>query len=184
MRRAFSRAWPRWTRRQELRPRPLLQLQNSRLSLWLRQRAPFFTVGWFWFAGTLVPVIGLVQVGIQSLADRYTYVPSIGWFIALVWGAAAILPRRNLAIIAGVLTAVLLSACAARTRDQLQYWQNSETLFRRALASLRMGAIKPFGRGPVAQGIEQQPSKLKVAGSNPAGVAICKGSIPSAWRGR
>ncbi len=60
----------------------------------LAQRRPYLAMGWLWFCGTLVPVIGLVQVGIQSMADRYTYVPLIGLFIALVWGIAELVPER------------------------------------------------------------------------------------------
>src|SRR5439155_4184714 len=60
--------------------------------VWLKRRG-FFAVGWFWFLGTLVPVIGLVQVGEQAMADRYTYIPHIGLFILLVWGAAELAQR-------------------------------------------------------------------------------------------
>jgi Flp pilus assembly protein TadD len=107
----------------------------SIVAVWLGRKLPFVLVGWFWFLGTLVPVIGLVQVGIQSLADRYTYVPLTGVFIILVWGFGAVcgsrsVPRPWIVLIS---TAVL-AACAIRTRDQLQYWQNNETLFRHTLA--------------------------------------------------
>ena len=102
-----------------------------------RQRYPFLTVGWFWFLGTLVPVIGLVQVGGQSLADRYTYVPLIGLFIALVWGAVALLRKaqRSPGATPGLATlgGVALLACTVLTARQLRHWQNSETLFRHTL---------------------------------------------------
>ena len=104
-------------------------------TIWLGRKLPFAVTGWFWFLGTLVPVIGLVQVGAQSMADRYTYMPLVGVFIALGWGAASALERwripRSVVAVAG---AVAVGACALRTMDQLQYWQNSETLFRHALA--------------------------------------------------
>lgn len=98
--------------------------------LW--RRAPYLTVGWLWFLGTLLPVIGLVQVGEQACADRYMYVPMIGLAIALTWGAAALLRRWPRARAA--LAAAVLLACISATRAQLAYWQNSETLFRHALA--------------------------------------------------
>jgi Tfp pilus assembly protein PilF len=101
----------------------------------LGRRFPFVPVGWFWFVGTLIPVIGLVQVGSQSLADRYTYVPLIGVFIIFVWGAGEICARGRLWKPMIVITAVfILAASALRTRDQIGCWQNSETLFRHTLA--------------------------------------------------
>jgi len=101
----------------------------------LARKFPFGFTGWFWFVGTLVPVIGLVQVGIQSLADRYTYLPLIGLFLVLVWSAGeACRPGRLPVPVAVFLAAIVIAACAGRTRDQLNYWQNDETLFRHALA--------------------------------------------------
>jgi tetratricopeptide (TPR) repeat protein len=87
---------------------------------------PYLTVGWLWFLGTLAPVIGLVQVGAQARADRYMYVPMVGLGIMLAWS----LPRARSA---AALAAAACAACAAATWVQLGYWQNSETLFRRAL---------------------------------------------------
>jgi Flp pilus assembly protein TadD len=103
---------------------------------------PFVFTGWFWFVGTLIPVIGLVQVGNQSMADRYTYVPMIGLFIILAWGlgescASRRLPRQ-LMIMAALF---LLVASALRTRDQISHWQNSETLFRHTLAVTQNNSI-------------------------------------------
>jgi tetratricopeptide (TPR) repeat protein len=90
------------------------------------RRWPHLFVGWFWFLGTLVPMIGVVQIGRQQLADRYAYFPMIGLYVALVWSA----PRRVVAL-AG--TAVVI-ASAFLAFAQVGYWRNSETLFRRALA--------------------------------------------------
>jgi tetratricopeptide (TPR) repeat protein len=95
---------------------------------------PYLAVGWCWYLGTLVPVIGLVQVGGQARADRYTYVPVIGLSIMLAWGAAEVVqrwPRVRKAVVAAAVAAC--SACVAVTWFQLQYWANSETLFRHAL---------------------------------------------------
>src|SRR5262249_10708840 len=64
------------------------------LAVWVgRKRAPFATVGWFWFVGTLIPVIGIVQVGSQAMADRYMYLPSVGIFIGAAWGVERVLNR-------------------------------------------------------------------------------------------
>jgi hypothetical protein len=94
-------------------------------------RARYLPVGWLWFLGTLLPVIGLVRVGIQSAADRYTYIPSIGFFILAAWGGADLLcgrlrvPRPAIAALA----AALVCACALLAEWQIAYWRNSETLF-------------------------------------------------------
>lgn len=100
----------------------------------LRGRWPYLLIGWLWFVGSLVPVIGLVQVGEQALADRYTYVPLIGLFLILVWGLADLWRSRvgSTALLAG-LTAVLLLACMARSWDQVGTWRTEETLWQHAL---------------------------------------------------
>ena len=95
----------------------------------------YWTVGWFWYLGTLVPVIGLVQVGSQSMADRYTYIPSIGFFILIVWGVYDFTRRwRFHQLGLGVAAAAVLAACVFLTEKQLGYWKDSGTLFRHALA--------------------------------------------------
>ena len=97
-------------------------------------------MGWLWFAGMLVPVIGIVQVGLQAMADRYTYLPSIGLFIALVWGAAEATRglrhgRRGLAAAGGACVAALVLGCGIAARVQLGHWRDSVTLFEHALGS-------------------------------------------------
>lgn len=101
------------------------------------RRRPWLAVGWLWFLVMLLPVSGLLQLGRLSIADRYTYLPAIGFYLIVVWGMADLLAvlfsekiRRALAI-AGA-SAILL-ACAILTRRQLAYWQNTETLMTRAL---------------------------------------------------
>jgi tetratricopeptide (TPR) repeat protein len=98
-----------------------------------RRRAPYLLTGWGWFLVTLVPVIGLVQVGGQARADRYMYIPMVGLLIMLVWGAAEILGKRQAKVLAVPLAASACLACAALTWIQVGYWRNSETLFRHAL---------------------------------------------------
>ena len=105
------------------------------LALGLRRSHPWALVGWFWFVGTLVPVIGLVQVGMQSMADRYNYIPSIGIILVCAWGAQELTQQRRSRVVAVSLAAAALTLlCLALTRRQVGYWRNSETLFRQALA--------------------------------------------------
>jgi protein O-mannosyl-transferase len=110
----------------------------SIVALWLLRRRDYLAVGWFWFVITLLPVSGLIQVGPHARADRYTYVPLIGVFILLVWGAGELFARWRVskAIIIS-LVALVFVACGWRSRDQLRHWQNPETLFRYALAVTR-----------------------------------------------
>jgi tetratricopeptide (TPR) repeat protein len=97
-------------------------------------RWPFVPVGWFWYLGTLVPVIGVVQVGLQSKADRYTYVPLIGLFLVAAWGLPEIstvrLYRNAVLPAAGGLALML---CAVTARAQVHYWRSSQTLWEHAL---------------------------------------------------
>jgi tetratricopeptide (TPR) repeat protein len=100
----------------------------------LRQRAPYLLAGWLWYVGTLVPVIGVVQNGEQSYADRFSYFPQVGILIAVCWGVADMArawPRP--AVAATALTALLLSGV---TRQQLPVWKDSETLWRHDLRTV------------------------------------------------
>ena len=95
---------------------------------------PWLLVGWLWFCVMLLPVIGLVQVGSQAMADRYTYLPLIGVFIMLAWGAAEFLPRFRVWRLSPTLGALLLLyACLVGARFQLKHWRNTTALFTRAL---------------------------------------------------
>jgi Flp pilus assembly protein TadD len=113
-----------------------------------RKEKPHLFVGWFWFVGTLVPVIGLVQVGGQAMADRYTYIPSIGLFLALVfegryWVQRWRVPSAVTASIAGL----LLTSCLAGTGFQLRYWKDSGTLFAHAVTVTGENAIARINLG-------------------------------------
>ncbi len=106
----------------------------SALVLRWGRKFPYLPMGWFWYLGTLVPVIGLVQVGEQAMADRYTYIPLIGVFIILAFGAvdpAAGQRRRQVALAASFGLALL--ACLLLTWRQVGYWRDSATLFGRAV---------------------------------------------------
>ena len=105
------------------------------LALWRIRRQPYLAVGWLWFLGMLVPVIGFVQVGRQAMADRYTYLPSIGLFLAVAWGVAELLAgvRAGRAVCAtGALAVVAVLSIVAHR--QAGMWKDSLTLFRHALA--------------------------------------------------
>ena len=92
-------------------------------------------VGWLWFLITLAPVIGFVQVGGHPMADRWMYVPMIGILIMVAWGLPSLLPSgRPMKIALGTAGFVVLIALSVVTRAQIGYWQNTETLFRRAIA--------------------------------------------------
>ena len=99
------------------------------------RQAPYLAVGWLWFLGTLVPVCGLVRVGAQFIADRYTYIPSIGIAVIVAWGGWSLLERlRPRAEIVAPVTAAALILLGALTWAQVGYWRNTVTLFERALA--------------------------------------------------
>jgi hypothetical protein len=107
----------------------------SALAVTFLRRRPFLAVGWIWFLVTLVPVIGLVQVGGQSRADRYTYLPLIGLFIVIAWTAGELVDgRRRRRMVAVAVAAAALAACLILTAPQVKLWRDSETLFRHTLA--------------------------------------------------
>ena len=105
------------------------------LVVWQRRQRPYLLVGWLWYLGTLVPVIGLVHIGQQLLADRYAYVPFIGLFVAIAWLLSDAWPvghrARNAASAAGVAVLLLLVAVTWR---QVETWHDSDSLFHRAIA--------------------------------------------------
>jgi len=112
----------------------VLVVWSALFILRIRQN-PYLFIGWFWFLGTLVPAIGIVQVGPQSMADRFTYLPSIGFFLLLVWGLNDLVnyrPAWRPAVLLGATAA--LAACLIGAGNQLKYWQNSIVLLRHTLA--------------------------------------------------
>jgi protein O-mannosyl-transferase len=145
-------------------------------AVWLARQRPYLFVGWFWFMGMLVPVIGLVQVGFQSLADRYTYLPLVGVFIVLAWGAGDLATRwPGIRTLAGAGAALLLGACALRTLDQLGYWRNSATLANHAIAVTKDNAAAYANLGnyylKLGQHDEAIASFRQVTGMLPADAA-------------
>ena len=127
----------------------LVVLGGVSFAAWIgRRRFPCLLVGWLWYLGMLVPAIGLVQVGDQARADRYTYLPGIGLCLALAWGMAQLSlswpHRRWLCGAASALAVVTLAAIAWR---QTSYWRDSETLWNRALACTTHNATAQYNLG-------------------------------------
>lgn len=96
----------------------------------------YLIFGWFFFLGTLVPVIGLIQVGAQSMADRYTYIPFIGLFVIVSFGAAELieLPNKGVALVTFAILAIVTAGFGVLSCSQVSYWKNSETVYRRSLS--------------------------------------------------
>jgi hypothetical protein len=100
----------------------------------MRKQYGYFLMGWMWYLVTLVPVIGFIQIGSHSIADRYTYIPLVGIFVMLVWGASALLNKLGAgALVLRMLSLVLVVIMVVVTSLQLGYWKNSITLFRHAM---------------------------------------------------
>ncbi len=122
--------WPAW----QVAGSAALLLVITGAALWNLKRRPSLAVGWFWFLGVLVPAIGLVQVGVQAMADRFAYVPLIGLFLLVVWGVSDWASDwRQGKIVLGLATGAALAACALLTSLQLRHWQNSITILEHAV---------------------------------------------------
>lgn len=144
------------------------------LLVWrLRVRQPAALVGWLWFLGVLVPVIGFVQVGAQAHADRYTYLPHVGLLIAAVWLAAGRLERLPAKVPMG-LAAVVCAVLMAMTWRQTGYWRSSEALFARAIAATNTNArahdyygLALLDQGRYAEAIPQFEEAIRLEGASP-----------------
>ncbi len=123
--------WPVWLVALSV----LVVIGLSFFAIWQARSRPYIFFGWFWYLGTLVPVIGIVQVGMQAMADRYAYIPLIGIFIAIIWGAADLTKnwaqQRKVYIFS---SAAILMACIAVTLHQIKFWHDGETLFKHTVA--------------------------------------------------
>lgn len=180
-----------------------LLLVISGVAIGLRRTQPHLLVGWFWYLGTLVPVIGLVQVGMQSMADRYSYIPSVGILLALVWAAQAAAAgfllacarQTRYAVAAGAALTVAALACAVLTRQQIRLWKDTETLFRHALAVTQDNALAHDGlgiellrRGQVDEAIRHAQKAVRLdpgdaeAHNNLGNALLMQGQIDSAIR--
>jgi Tfp pilus assembly protein PilF len=132
--------------------------------------SPFLAVGWFWYLGTLVPMIGLVQVGDQSIADRYTYVPMIGLLLMIAWGIPELIPDRLKATPAlNAISILVVAALACATHYQLQFWQNSVRVYEHALSVTENNYIAHnnlgvalLGKGEIAAAASHFQSALDI----------------------
>ena len=147
-----------------------LLLGISVLFIVKRRRYPFLLVGWLWFCGTLVPVLGFVQVGEQSMADRYTYIPSLGMLVLAIWGACELAGRwRHHVVALSVAGSAVIVLCFALTRQQLGYWRDSENLFGHALevthdnylAHLNFGTAR-LKKGQIDEAIRQYQEAIRL----------------------
>jgi tetratricopeptide (TPR) repeat protein len=140
------------------------------LTMRIVERRPYLAVGWFWYLGTLVPVIGIVQIGSQAMADRYTYIPLIGLFIMIAWGVPSLMAkwRFRKRFLSG-LSVAILSVLAVCSWQQVQHWKNSVTLFERALtvtarnylAHNNLG-VALFYEGRMEEAISQYAASLRI----------------------
>jgi protein O-mannosyl-transferase len=140
-----------------------------------RRTRPWLFTGWFWFVGTLVPVIGLVQIGIQSMADRYMYIAVIGLFIVITWLAAEVIewrPRLRPAAWFAALATVAVLTFAAHV--QAGYWTDSETLFRHSVAITRNNLDAHVGLGIAL--LNEKKDAAGAAREFEAAIAIFPGS--------
>ena len=135
-----------------------------------RWRHPYLLMGWLWFVGTLVPMIGLVQTGSQSMADRHTYLPSLGLLIFVVWGGYELTQHwRFHSSVMPVAASLIVLLIALVTRHQLGFWQNNETLFKHAvavtennyLARNSLGNVL-FGKGQIDEAIGQYQEAIRL----------------------
>ncbi|MEO5718292.1 MAG: tetratricopeptide repeat protein [Chthoniobacterales bacterium] len=113
-----------------------------------RRKHPYLLTGWLWYLGMLVPVIGLVQVGVQAHADRYTYLPQIGIYLALVWGVTAFsVSWRRQKLIVGTAAATVIAVLMALSWRQVDYWSSSVRLWRHTLAVTSENDVAERGLG-------------------------------------
>jgi protein O-mannosyl-transferase len=137
----------------------------------LRRSKPYLLVGWTWYLVTALPVIGLIQVGAQSMADRYTYIPTIGLLLSIVWGISDVTkswPWRRPALIS--LTALALGSCILLTVRQIAYWHDSVTLFRHTISVTRRNPVAHmnlgvalFDSGHTSEGLSELRTAVQLA---------------------
>jgi tetratricopeptide (TPR) repeat protein len=146
------------------------------MAVWQFKRRSYIAAGWLWFLLTLIPVIGIIQVGLQAYADRYTYIPYIGLFIIIAWGVAdlsARLPYRKGII--SLAAAVVLLTLGVQSRSQACCWRDSITLYKHATAvtknnwwAHRILANAFIEKGQTSEGIAQYKESLKIDPQNAA----------------
>ena len=117
-------------------PALLVLLMISAVFFLWRKKYPFLLVGWLWYLGMLIPVIGIIQIGAQARADRYTYLPQIGLYLLVAWGVMELFHRwRRTREIVAITAVLIIMALTTRSYLQTSYWRDGETLWRHAIAS-------------------------------------------------
>jgi tetratricopeptide (TPR) repeat protein len=163
--------WPAWL----FAAAAAFVVAASGLAIWQVKRRPFIFVGWFWFVGTLIPVIGLMQIGSQSMADRYSYIPFVGLFIVIVWAGHEIFSKTQFFRRVGVvLTCVALLGVLPLTGRQISHWKNSLALFEHGLSvteknpkmHTNLGSTL-LSKGQTNAAIEQFEAALKISPHDP-----------------
>jgi tetratricopeptide (TPR) repeat protein len=128
----------------------------------VRRKYPYLLVGWFWYLGTLLPVIGLIQVGPQARADRFTYVPHIGLLMMLVWGIPDLMRRwSNRRVVLVPLAACALAACTVVAGRQVKYWQDSTTLWEHTLKVTSDNGVAHYNLGVVLSAAGQSDDAIR-----------------------
>ena len=152
------------------------------LATWLAarewSRRPFLPVGWGWYLVTLLPVIGLVQVGLQGRADRYTYLPLVGIFMAAAWLVPVPVARPG-RVVVGALAASVVAAYAVAARSQVGNWRDQTTLFRHARAT---SGSSPFVEFSLANGLWADAQRAHARGGNPREVTALAQEAESHYR--
>jgi Flp pilus assembly protein TadD len=171
----------------------------SLLVIYLRRTKPYLVTGWFWYLGMLVPVIGLVQVGEQAHADRYTYLPQIGLCIMIAWTVSDLLSEstsRGHRALVGVVTAIAIVSLGVRALGQASYWKNSETLWNHALAVTGENDVAHnnlgflfLRRGEVDKAISEFQAALNIRTKNAEthysfGTALIQSNLGNAFAGK
>jgi tetratricopeptide (TPR) repeat protein len=158
--------WPTW----QVAGAVLLLLTLSAVVVLKMRQLPYLTFGWMWYLGTLVPVIGLVQVGDHAMADRYTYVPIIGLFIIIAWAAQDLSKGwRRQRLMLSVSAVVVLCLCAWTSVQQTKHWRDSHTLFEHALrvtsgnhvAHTNLGLLLA-GQGELDEALDHYAEALRI----------------------
>jgi len=148
-------------RLQQILPAAAFLIAATTICCKYHKKCPYLGVGWFWYLGTLVPVIGLVQVGSQAMADRYAYVPIIGIFLMITWGIVDIFKSRLLKPVAALISFIILSTLGYCAHNQVQYWQNEYTLYTHAIKTVKPNVLLYKNLG--LEMIEQHKPEAAVA---------------------
>jgi tetratricopeptide (TPR) repeat protein len=140
----------------------LLLIAITVIVLWCYARRPYMAVGWFWYVISILPVIGLIQVGAQAYADRYTYLPMIGIYLMLSWGLAdVLLACRCPTPVTGALAVVALLACLATTWQQLEYWRDSVSLWRHTVSVAPPSYVGELNYGAALAEVDRRNESTK-----------------------